>query len=349
MKKKKAIETKRYLFLTVLTIALGCATADLSDSGSPTVVGTAPVETAETAPAEVAATIPVEAAQAAPAEVAATFPVEVAQPAPVEVAEVPVEALTPSADPVSLSPEVATSETLAVAEAPVSNVAFQASDEIKTYRVRKNDTLMKIAFKIYGDPFGWDDIFQLNKELIQNPNFIHKGMTLRYKVPTNSKLRRKKGHPYTIKPGDTLTTISNALYGTAKKWKAIWEQNGDVIHNPQKIMAGLVLYYSGGHKPVVASSPPESSGDPGSNIAEAPAPEAEVRDAQSAGTVPQAIQIPSSLQLQPTAAQPQPTGDSPVGEVAGPSEAPPAGSFESVPPVQQVPAVAAEVEPAPAH
>jgi hypothetical protein len=48
-----------------------------------------------------------------------------------------------------------------------------------------------------------------------------------------------------IKNGETLGTISNSVYQTPKKWKAIWENNKPLIRNPNVIFAGFTLYYKG--------------------------------------------------------------------------------------------------------
>lgn len=46
---------------------------------------------------------------------------------------------------------------------------------------------------------------------------------------------------YTVEPNDTLGKISQKVYGSAKKWKKIFEANGDQLKSPDKIYAGQVL------------------------------------------------------------------------------------------------------------
>jgi len=46
---------------------------------------------------------------------------------------------------------------------------------------------------------------------------------------------------YTVLPNDTLGSISIKVYGTAKKWKKIFEANSDRLKTPDKIYAGQVL------------------------------------------------------------------------------------------------------------
>ncbi len=160
-----------------------------------------------------------------------------------------VAAVQPS--PLMTGSDVPQQESPLVGVAPAPEVKSAAIDredsvEWKEYRVRPGDTLTSISSNLYGDPFEWDEIYQANKESIQDPNIIRSGMKLRYKVYPGMNLAQKKGHRYIIQPGDTLSQIAQAVYGSPSKWKAIWEYNSDIIHNPSKIMAGVAIYYTGG-------------------------------------------------------------------------------------------------------
>jgi nucleoid-associated protein YgaU len=46
---------------------------------------------------------------------------------------------------------------------------------------------------------------------------------------------------YTVKKGDSLSKIAMALYGSAGKWKVIYEANKDSIKNPDLIYPGQVF------------------------------------------------------------------------------------------------------------
>ena len=47
---------------------------------------------------------------------------------------------------------------------------------------------------------------------------------------------------YTVRPGDSLSKIAKALMGDAKKWRALYEANKDVVgSNPDLIHPGQVL------------------------------------------------------------------------------------------------------------
>lgn len=46
---------------------------------------------------------------------------------------------------------------------------------------------------------------------------------------------------YTVVPGDTLSGIAKRLYGSAQRWREIYEANTDQISNPDLIRPGQVL------------------------------------------------------------------------------------------------------------
>lgn len=46
---------------------------------------------------------------------------------------------------------------------------------------------------------------------------------------------------HTVLPGETLSSISKAYYGTSQKWKTIWKANESTITNRNKIKPGTQL------------------------------------------------------------------------------------------------------------
>lgn len=46
---------------------------------------------------------------------------------------------------------------------------------------------------------------------------------------------------YTVVKGDSLSKIAKAFYGSAGKWKVIYEANKDLIKNPDLIYPGQVF------------------------------------------------------------------------------------------------------------
>ena len=109
------------------------------------------------------------------------------------------------------------------------------------HRVRSGDTLMKIAFLYLGDLTRWREVYEDNHPKIANPNSLAKGMVLEVKVYDVVRVS-KKGEAYRIKSGDTLVRISSWAYGTFKKWKLLWNNNRELIHDPHWIYSGFNLY-----------------------------------------------------------------------------------------------------------
>ena len=110
---------------------------------------------------------------------------------------------------------------------------------METYRVQKGDTMMMIAFKIYGDYRKWRDIKSWNK----NVKKLGEGVELKYYVPDQKFGWKPNGLPYLVKTGDTLQIVSLDKYGTTRKWKSIYDNNLPLIRNPNLIFAGFTIYY----------------------------------------------------------------------------------------------------------
>jgi nucleoid-associated protein YgaU len=160
-------------------------------------------------------------------------------------------AATPPATP-PVSSGVSDSSASAVAsEAPAEekksekkgSMSEGGSSGVGTHTVQRGDTLMKIAFEVYGDLFKWKELYEANKDKIKNPNDLPVGIELSYEKPSETPQVSSEGEKYLIKQGDTLGTISENVYGTRKKWKKIWKNNRELIKDPNKIFAGFYLYY----------------------------------------------------------------------------------------------------------
>jgi len=54
-----------------------------------------------------------------------------------------------------------------------------ASTGFTEYKVEKDDTLQKISMKFYKTNNKWTQIYEANKDVIKNPNFIKPGITIR--------------------------------------------------------------------------------------------------------------------------------------------------------------------------
>jgi len=54
-----------------------------------------------------------------------------------------------------------------------------APGSVRTYTVKAGDSLSRIARQIYGDMNRWREIFEANRDRIENPDLIQPGWTLR--------------------------------------------------------------------------------------------------------------------------------------------------------------------------
>ena len=122
-----------------------------------------------------------------------------------------------------------------------SGTSYQGSTE--QYTVQSGDTLMKIAFNNYGDLYQWRKVYEMNQDKISDPQQLTVGATLTVERTAAADSISKNGEPYLIKWGDTLGTISDDVYGTAKKWRRLYENNQELIKDPNRIYAGFYLYY----------------------------------------------------------------------------------------------------------
>ena len=128
-----------------------------------------------------------------------------------------------------------------VANAPTMEISDAVTSE-GTWTVSESETLMIIAFKIYGDYDKWREIARLNSDKLNGGHSLSTGMTLRYNTPSEPFIWNPEGNPYLIKLGDTLGRISTTTYGTKKFWRNIWDNNRPLIKDPNKIFAGFTLY-----------------------------------------------------------------------------------------------------------
>lgn len=109
------------------------------------------------------------------------------------------------------------------------------------YVIQKNETLMLIAHKLYGDYRKWKDIKDLHTGVL-SAGVLRPGVTIMVPAPNGPK-KEKKGTPYLIQSGDTLGKVSIHAYQTPKHWDYIWKNNLDLIKDPNLIFAGFTLYY----------------------------------------------------------------------------------------------------------
>src|SRR5215472_17614805 len=83
---------------------------------------------------------------------------------------------------------------------------------------------------------------------------------------------------YTVKSGDTLSSIARHEYGSSRDWPALWWVNRQKVHNPQMIQVGQRLTLSSWHphkawlnRAALAAIPASAPASPVSAPAAAPA------------------------------------------------------------------------------
>lgn len=137
----------------------------------------------------------------------------------------------------------------AEASAPVESSAGNVAASTDTsgigdasYTVQRNETLMLIAFKLYGDYGRWKEIASLNQDKLNGSTLISNGMQLRYNTQGANFNWAPSGKEHIVKSGDTLSLISNHYYATIHKWKMIWENNKPLIKDPNKIFVGFTIF-----------------------------------------------------------------------------------------------------------
>lgn len=229
------------------------------------------------------------------------------EPLPADPAPLPMEdtsqsltAVTPLDTP--SSPEM--SAPVAVDDPYPSTPPSYGSTE--TYTVKKGDTLMRVAFETTGDMLRWREIYEMNRGTIQNPHDVPPGTQI--SVPAGQRpFVTQNGEPYRIKRGDTLGRISNKVYGTSSKWKRLWNNNPELIKNPNQIYAGFTLYYEFTSRDREEKQNYEQQGSP--ELSPAPmaelAPETESDQRAPASAVP-------AMEVAPSGVAPAPTSDAPV-------------------------------------
>lgn len=98
---------------------------------------------------------------------------------------------------VEVTPEIIPAKTYE----PAPAIGFQ-----EKYQVQKGDTLMLVAFKIYGDYRKWKELKAWNGDILKSK--MGPGVELKYNVPDQVFGWKPSGMPYMVKTGDNLGMIS---------------------------------------------------------------------------------------------------------------------------------------------
>lgn len=104
-------------------------------------------------------------------------------------------------------------------------------------------------------------------------------------------------HSVTVRPGDTLSSISKREYGSAARWPALWWTNRHRVSNPSVVRVGQRLALSGWHpvRPWLTRAAVAAIPVPRPVAAPAPAPQA-APAAPAAGPAPASAPAPAPAQ-----------------------------------------------------
>lgn len=165
-----------------------------------------------------------------------------------------------------------------MASSYVQAAAALAPQAPSTYTVRSGDTLGEIATRELGAVSQWRAIWNLNRDIIPNPNLIHAGQVLKLPggaaTPAPAPAPSSDTTTYTVKAGDTLAGIASKALGRANRWAEIWALNRDQLASPSLIHPGQLLKLPGSAAEVTPDTEPEAEPTPdGGDAADTPAGE----------------------------------------------------------------------------
>lgn len=130
-----------------------------------------------------------------------------------------------------------------VYDEPETSETF-SEESFETYTVLEGETLMWIAFKLYGDYRDWRKLKKWNKNILDYQDLPEIGAKLKYQPLQTASNWRAQGNPYLVLRGDTLFKVSKKVYeGQGLLWKSIWANNQVQIRDPNLIFAGFTLFY----------------------------------------------------------------------------------------------------------
>ncbi len=115
--------------------------------------------------------------------------------------------------------------------------------------VKKNDSLWKIAVRVYGDGYKWTEIAKANN--LKNPGVLLVGQKLVLPKLETAKIADGKGvvslekTEYVVLRGDTLWGIATKMYSDGYKWTKIWQDNRSKLNSPDRLEIGMTLVIYG--------------------------------------------------------------------------------------------------------
>jgi nucleoid-associated protein YgaU len=133
--------------------------------------------------------------------------------------------------------------------------AAAGSESLRMYVVRHGDTLSNIAARELGSISLADNIFLLNRDVIEDPDSLTVGVKIRLPVRDGfipdaatvtqpGPARRPNqgiGRTHIVARGDTLSSIALEYYGASSGWRFLYEANKTIVPNPNQLSVGTEL------------------------------------------------------------------------------------------------------------
>ena len=121
-----------------------------------------------------------------------------------------------------------------VMKTPIYSAVWETKEYVY-YTVQSGDWLSRLATMFYGDRMKFMDIFNVNKDVLSDPNRVIVGQKLR--IPA----AEQAYFCYTVKTGDRLSSIAKKFYGDWVKFETILSANPNTVKNPNHIVSGQNL------------------------------------------------------------------------------------------------------------
>jgi LysM repeat protein len=136
-----------------------------------------------------------------------------------------------------------------------------SASEPSTYTVQPGDSLSAIARDRLGDGDRWPELVDLNPVVADDPDRIYAGTVLLLPATVAPAAPVTTTHTYTVRPGDTLSSIASRELGDGDRYPEIFEAStttiqpdGRQVTDPDMIDAGQVLTIPSSAAPVAATT-----------------------------------------------------------------------------------------------
>lgn len=133
--------------------------------------------------------------------------------------------------------------------------------EWSTYTVQPGDSLSAIARDQLGDADRWPELVDLNPVVADDPDLIYAGTVLLLPARVAPPALVTSPHTYTVRPGDTLSSIAARELGDAERYPEIFEASKNTVQpdgrrvtDPDVIDVGQLLTIPGSAAPVAATT-----------------------------------------------------------------------------------------------